>query len=71
MNQEIAISVKNKIAETDFQEVVSFNSVYRLKFDFDEEWDEYPYRVAVVMWANGVAEKLFTGTECEMPKALS
>ncbi len=71
LNQEIAISVKNKIAETDFQEVVSFNSVYRLKFDFDEEWDEYPYRVAVVMWANGVAEKLFTGTECEMPQICS
>lgn len=71
MNQEIAISVKNKIAETDFSEVVSFNSVYRLKFDFDEEWDEYPSRVAVVMWAGGAAEKLFTGTECVMPQISS
>ena len=71
MNQEIAISVKNKIAETDFSEVVSFNSVYRLKFAFDEEWDEYPARVAVLMWAGGAAEKLFTGTECEMPQISS
>ncbi len=71
MNQEIAISVKNKIAETDFSEVVSFNSIYRLKFSFDEEWDDFPFRVAVVMWAGGVAEKLFTGTECEMPQVCS
>ncbi len=71
MNQEIAISVKNKIAETTFSEVVSFNSVYRLKFTLDEEWDEYPSRVAVVMWAGGAAEKLFTGTECEMPQITS
>ncbi len=71
MNQEIAISVKNKIAETTFSEVVSFNSVYRLKFAFDEEWNNYPSRVAVVMWAGGAAEKLFTGTECEMPQITS
>ncbi len=71
MNQEIAISVKNKIAETEFSEVVSFNSVYRLKFTFDEEWEEYYSRVAVVMWAGGAAEKLFTGTECEMPQITS
>ncbi len=71
MDQEIAISIKKKIAETDFSEVVSFNSVYRLKFAFDEEWNDYPVRVAVVMWANGAAEKLFTGTECEMPQIAS
>ncbi len=68
MDQEITISVKNKMAETDFSEVVSRNGVYRLKFRLDEEWEEFPARVAVVMWAGGAAEKLFTGTECVMPQ---
>lgn len=68
---EIAISVTNKIAETTFDEVVSFNSNYRLKFSFDEEWDAFPSRVAVVLWGDGAAERAFTGTECEMPPIAS
>lgn len=67
LNQTIAITVRDKIASTDFDEVVSFNSVYRLAFDFDEEWDAFPNRVAVVMWAGGTAEWLFAGNECDMP----
>lgn len=65
--KQINITVKDKIAETDFAEVVSFNGVYTLKFAFDEEWDDYSARVAVVKWDDGAREKLFMGTECEMP----
>ncbi len=68
MNQQIKITVKGKIASTDFSEVVTFNSVYALKFELDEEWDEFPSRVAVVKWAGGAKEKLFSGTECVMPQ---
>lgn len=72
MDQVINIIVKNKIAETDFrEELVSFNSVYRLKFSFDGEWTEYTSRVAVVVWAGGAAERLFEGNECEMPAVWS
>ncbi len=67
MSKTIEISVKDKIAKTDFDEIVSFNSVYRLKFMLDEEWAEFPNRVAVVAWEGGAAEKLFTGDECDMP----
>lgn len=71
MDQEIAISINKKIAQTQFDAVVSFNSVYRLKFTFDEEWDSFPSRVAVVMWAGGGAEALFEGDECAMPQISS
>ena len=71
LSQEILIQVKNKIAETNFDEVVSYNSVYRLRFSFDEEWSSFPTRVAVVTWAGGAAEQLFSGTECEMPLVYS
>lgn len=67
MSQIIAINVKEKIASTDFREVVSFNSVYELNFTFDSEWTEFDVRVAVVLWPGGCAEKTFTGTACEMP----
>lgn len=68
MSNIIEITVKDKIAETNFREVVSFNNVYRLKFQFDEEWDAFSNRVAVVVWDGGAAEVLFTGEECEMPR---
>lgn len=71
MSQVINIQVKEKIATTDFEEVVSANSEYRLHFDFDSEWSGFSSRVAVVMWADGGAEQLFTGTECKMPAIAS
>ena len=39
MPQTITIAVGEKIASTDFKEVVSFNSDYLLHFIFDGEWD--------------------------------
>jgi len=67
----IKISVKDKIATTDFEEVVSFNhNTYGLQFEFDGEWNEFEHRIAVVMWAGGCSETHFTGTECEMPAVL-
>ncbi len=66
--QTITINVKEKIASTTFDEVVSFNNVYRLQFDLDAEWDEFEQRSAVVLWAGGYAEKLFTGSSCDMPQ---
>ena len=71
MSQTIEIEVKNKIAETDFREVVTFNSVYALKFAFDGEWESFPQRVAVAVWEKGCAERIFSGTECEMPLVAS
>ena len=64
----IEITVKDKIATTDFSEVVSLNNNYRLNFHFDEEWKSYTDRVAVVKWENGSAEQLFQGSECDMPR---
>ena len=67
MSKIIEITVKDKIASTDFCEVVSLNNNYRLRFHFDEEWNHYTDRVAVVRWEHGSAEQLFRGEECEMP----
>ena len=71
MSQVISVTVRNKVATTDFEEIISFNSIYCLQFSFDEEWEEFSQRVAVVFWAGGCAEALFTGSECEMPAVLS
>lgn len=67
MSKIIEISVTDKIAATEFTEVVSLNDNYRLRFHFDEEWKNYVDRVAVVSWENGSAEQLFQGEECDMP----
>ena len=70
--QEITIRVTGKRAETDFGDLVSFNeNSYRLKFDFDSEWNDYSQRVAVVLWAGGCAEQVFTGSACDMPAVAS
>ncbi|MDE6273535.1 MAG: hypothetical protein K2L87_00615, partial [Clostridiales bacterium] len=63
----IQININKKVAGTNFREVVSFNNSDRLQFTFDEEWDEFPVRVAVALWANGSSEQSFTGTECAFP----
>ena len=69
---EITIKVREKHAESDFSDIVSFNeNSYRLKFDLDSEWQNYPQRVAVVLWAGGCREQLFTGDECDMPAITS
>ena len=68
----ITIRVREKHAESDFSDIVSFNEQsYRLHFDFDSEWADYPQRVAVVLWAGGCREQLFTGTDCDMPAVTS
>ena len=68
----ITIRVREKHAESDFSDIISFNeNSYRLKFDFDSEWTNYPQRVAVVLWAGGCREQLFTGDECDMPAVSS
>ena len=70
--QTITIRVNGKHAETDFHDIVSFNeNSYRLHFEFDGEWDDYSQRVAVVLWAGGCREQLFTGSSCDMPAVLS
>ena len=70
--QTITIRVNGKHAETDFHDIVSFNeNSYRLYFEFDGEWDDHSQRVAVVLWAGGCREQLFTGSSCDMPAVLS
>ena len=70
--QTITIRVNGKHAETDFHDIVSFNeNSYRLHFEFDGEWDDHSQRVAVVLWAGGCREQLFTGSSCDMPAVLS
>ena len=67
MPQTITITVGEKIASTDFKEVVSFNSDYLLHFIFDGEWEEFSNRVAVAIWADGCAETHFEGSDCALP----
>ena len=67
MPQTITIAVGEKIASTDFKEVVSFNSDYLLHFIFDGEWEEFANRVAVAIWADGCAETHFEGSDCALP----
>lgn len=70
MSQTIQIQVQNKIATTDFEEVVSYNSDYLLSFSLDGEWADYPQRIATVRWEDGGAEQMFEGTQCPMPAVI-
>lgn len=65
---DINISVKNKTAEAQEQEIVCGNSDYTVNFALDGEWDEYETKTMRVDFLNGThRDVIFTGNTCEMP----
>ena len=70
---EIEIIVREKVArltdKNDF--AVCGNSDYKIKFNFDSEWDEYETKTARFSWNNSYSDIVFQGNECQMPIILN
>ena len=66
---EIEIIVREKVARLankhDF--AVCGNSDYRIKFDFDSEWDAYEVKTARFKYNGTYTDVVFNGCECPMP----
>ena len=66
---EIEIIVREKVARLankhDF--AVCGNSDYKIKFDFDSEWDAYEVKTARFKYNGTYADVVFNGCECPMP----
>lgn len=65
----IHINVKEKIAKGNKDEfIVCNNSDYEILFDFDEEWQEYNHKTAIVTLSNReFVPILFDGNKCKLP----
>lgn len=66
---EIEIIVREKVARLankhDF--AVCGNSDYKIKFDFDSEWDAYEVKTARFKYNGTYTDVVFNGCECPMP----
>lgn len=68
MSHVINVSVKNKIAEqTDHTVYVCGNSDFTIKFDFDDEWEQYDAKTARFIYGDTYADVVFRGDTCAVP----
>lgn len=67
--KELYIDVKNKIAtySTRGGAIVCGNNDYKIRFTFDEEWEEHDTKTARFIWNGEYYDKEFTGDECSIP----
>jgi hypothetical protein len=65
----ININIKNKIANGNKEEfIVCDNSDYEILFDFDQEWEKYNNKTAIVTLSNReFVPILFQGNKCKLP----
>ena len=63
------VSIADKIASYRKRDgdIVCGNSDYQIKFDFDDEWDDYTEKTAIFKWNGKHKEVTFTGTTCAVP----
>lgn len=64
----INISVKGKTALCPKRYLFSSNSNYRLKFNFDEEWNDSEVKTARIVFDNEYYDAVFTGDSVDLPK---
>lgn len=64
----ISITVRDKVAVTaDRTRYVCGNSDYVIRFDFDEEWNDYDTKTARFVYGGNHQERVFSGNECPIP----
>lgn len=67
-NNVLTITVRNKVPSVQFGEyLISENTGYRLRFDFDAEWDSYHVKIVHFNMDGWHYEKQFTGNEVSVP----
>lgn len=70
---QLTVDVVNCIATGNQGRIVCGNSNYKIKFNFDSEWDGYETKTALFRWGNKfeiVKHVPFSGSECEVPRML-
>lgn len=69
MTNEILITVRDRIpVVTNKLDVITFNSDYKVKFDFDAEWDKYPQKLVYFVQEDGKSiPMLMSGNICDFP----
>ena len=63
----IGIAVTGTSAQSDGTVYVCDNSVYRILFDFDEEWAAEPVKTVRFKWGSESSTEMFEGNEIELP----
>lgn len=67
----INIQVRQKRAYSPQARLVCGNSDYTITFDFDPEWDEYEVKTARFIYNGQIADVVFTGAVCAVPKIIN
>lgn len=63
------VTVRDRIAVNHTQvPYVCGNTDYKIRFEFDAEWNAYPTKTARFVWGNQYHDEVFTGDECPVPK---
>ena len=68
MTKIIDVTIREKIAANlNGDGYVCGNSDYAIKFDFDEEWDEFEYKTARFVYNGKFTDVIFSGNQCAVP----
>lgn len=63
------VTVRDRIAVNHTQvPYVCGNTDYKIRFEFDAEWETYTTKTARFVWGNQYHDEVFTGNECPVPK---
>lgn len=63
------VTVRDRIAVNHTQvPYVCGNTDYKIRFEFDAEWEAYTTKTARFVWGNQYHDEVFTGNECPVPK---
>lgn len=67
--KEIRVDIRNKIATYNTRDgaIVCENNNYRIRFTFDEEWNQHPVKQARFIWNDKYLDVVFTGDTVPVP----
>lgn len=67
--RELRVDINNKIATYNTRSgvIVCGNTNYKIKFTFDEEWDEFEYKTARFAWNDKYIDVVFYGDSVAVP----
>lgn len=66
--KEITVKIKNKIAICPKRYLISANSDYKVKFEFDDEWNEEDIKTARILFSDKVCDIPFIKKPITLPK---
>ena len=64
----IHIMVRHRRAKSPTTHIVCGNKDYKVRFDFDAEWDAYDAKTARFIWNGWYEDVVFSGDTCAVPQ---